>query len=348
MPKKRSLVYQREGSGNWYITGLRISTGTDDFEQAEAYARKVKQDEWMEKKMGVKRPRSWQEGVVKWLDEKSGKVTIQDDRERLKWLDSFLGATGDLNSITREQVDLVMRNRGVVLDAPAPQNATANKYVALIAGILNAAERQWSWGNRAPRLRYYKVRKDVGRALTVEEWRRLEKELPPLLRRAATFALATGIRAGKVYGLRWDQISPRQLSFRGAGNKLGNTIPLNRTALMVIESIKKDKVVHATNVFTWGGRPVESYGDAWLTALERAGVGRIRFHDLRVTFNTWLAEKGVPEQIQKRLLGHSTNQVHDRYTMINVEHLRPYSELIDTVLAQSGGEKVDNQLTKVG
>lgn len=347
------MPYRRTGSDKWYINvkGVRRSSGTDSYTDAKALEDKLNHEVWLQEKMGIKPPKPWEAAVNRWLDEKAGKISIQDDIERLKWLDQFLWSVPDICLITRDQIDTIMQLRkGVSTIEATSQNATANKYVAMIAAILHAAEREWAWGNRAPRLRYYKVLTNVGRALTVEEWNRLQPQLPPLLRRAATFALATGMRAGKVYGLRWDQISlrPAQLSFRGTGNKLGNTIPLNKTALGVIESIKQDKVVHATNVFTWGGRPVDSYGDAWLTALKRAKVERIRFHDLRVTFNTWLAEKGVPEQIQKRLLGHSTNQVHDRYTMLNVEHLRPYSEMIDTLLTQSGGETGDNQLSKVG
>lgn len=334
------MPYKRRGSSSWYINvkGVRRSSGTDILADAKALEDKLNHDAWLQDRMGVKPPRSWKEAVVKWLDEKSGKVSIQDDIERLKWLDQFLGSCGDINSITRERMDAVMQLRGVSAVASS-SNCTANKYIALVAGILNAAERNWSWGNRAPRLRYYETLTDVGRALTVSEWFRLEKELPTHFRPVATFALSTGIRASKVFSLKWSQLNQDVLSFSGTGNKLGNTIPLNRTAMSVLDQIKRRKIVHATNVFTYAGRPFKYYGDSWQRALERAGIERIRFHDLRVTFNTWLAQEGVPEQIQKRLLGHSTNQTHDRYTMLNVEHLRPYSQIIDRLLSQPERER---------
>lgn len=339
------MPYRREGSENWYISikGVRRSAGTSVFSDAKALEDKLNHDAWLQDRMGVKPPKSWQEAVVKWLDEKAGKLSIQDDIEKLKWLDQYIGSVSDIGRITRDQIDAIMQLReGVRTDGATPQNCTANKYVALVAGILNGAERQWEWGNRAPRLRRYKTREDVGRALTVQEWWRLEKELPTHFRPVATFAISTGLRAQKVFALTWSQLTRDAMCFSGAGNKLGNTIPLNLTAQGVIEQIKRRKVVHSTNVFTYAGRPFKYYGDSWQRALERAGIERIRFQDLRVTFNTWLAEKGVPEQIQKRLLGHSTKQVHDRYTLLNVEHLRPYSNLIDSILTQSSGQKAAN------
>lgn len=346
------LVYQREGSGNWYITGLRISTGTDNREEAEAFAAKLKHEKWLETRMGVKPPRSWKEAVVKWLDEKAGKASIQDDRERLKWLHGHLGSVQDIGHITREEVARILQLRdGVSTTQLTPQNCTANKYIAIIAGILNAAEREWGWGNRAPRLRYYPVRKDVGRALTVEEWIRLEEVLPEPLKSVATFALATGLRTGKVFALEWSQINfpARSLTFDGTENKLGNTIPLNATAMAVLQRIKAGKVVHKERVFTYAGKPVDYYGkECWRAALGRAGVERIRLYDLRHTFNSWLAQNGVEKDIRMRLVGHKVGDSHDRYTHLNVEHLRKYAGLIDTLLAQSGGQDEGKLLKHLG
>lgn len=343
------LVYQREGSGNWYITGLRKSLGTENKAEAEALAAKIKHEIWLEKRMGIKPPRSWKEAVVKWLEEKAGKVSIQDDIERLKWLDLHFGEVGDIGAIGRDLVDSIMQLRGVCNTDPISRNATANHYVALIAGILNAAEREWQWGNRAPRLRYYPVRKDVGRALTVEEWLRLEKELTEPLKSIATFSLATGLRTGKVFALEWAQITDRSLTFTGTENKLGNTIPLNATAMSVLQRLKAEKVVHKERVFTHEGKPVTYYGKTgWRAALGRAGIERIRLYDLRHTFNSWLAQNGVEKDIRMRLVGHKVGDSHDRYTHLNVEHLRKYSEIVDTLLAQSSGQELPTTLIKVG
>lgn len=346
------LVYQRSGSGNFYVSGLRISTGTANREEAEAFAAKIKHDKWLAEKMGIKPPKPWHQAAFKWLEEKAGKASIQDDRDRLKWLNNHLDPEQSLGSITRDQIDAVMRLRkGVSVESPTPQNCTANKYVALVAGILNAAQGEWAWGNNAPKLRYYPTRKDVGRALTVEEWLRLEGELPEPLKSVAKFSLATGLRTGKVFALEWSQLNfpGRSLAFCGTENKLGNTIPLNSTAMSVLQRIKAGKVVHKERVFTYAGKPVNYYGkECWRAALGRAGIERIRLYDLRHTFNSWLAQNGVEKDMRMRLVGHKVGDSHDRYTHLAVEHLRKYSNLIDTLLTQSGGLPADKLLTKVG
>lgn len=344
MPKKRSLVYQRAGSGNWYITSIRKSAGTTVKADAEALAAKIGHESWLEERMGIKPPRAWKEAVVKWVDQKAQKVTIEEDQGKLDWLDAYFGTCMDLNDITRDRVDEIMQMRsGVSIREATPQNCTANKYVALVSGILHAAEREWGWGNRAPRLRYYKVLTDTGRALTLEEWRSLSVALRVHLRLAATFSVCTGLRAAKVFGLQWHQLDLTRatLTFAGTENKLGNTIPLNQSALAVLKSAKELPVVHKDNVFIYGGKPVKGYGrDCLQGAAERAAIGHVLWKDFRTTFNSWLAQEGVTREIRCRLMGHTTNEVQDRYTRLHVEHLRPFSCVIDTVLAQSIGQNV--------
>lgn len=167
-------------------------------------------------------------------------------------------------------------------------------------------------------------------------------------------------------------MAERRLTFVGNNIKRGNTIPLNDTAMAVLHEIRNQPEFHPERVFFWmrpvpnpegyaGGAhrgrrfylsreavetvvtPLDSYGYAWQKAMQRAGFGKLEgcvwkgdgmtFHGLRHTFNTWMAERGVPKEIRKRLVGHSTGDVNDRYTHLNVEPLRQYAAVIDHVLA---------------
>lgn len=337
------MPYRRKGSAIWYIRikGVRASSGTTVYEDAKALEDRLNHEAWLNEKMGIKPPRSWDEATVMWLNEKQGKKSYRDDVIRLRCLRPYLGSVADLNKINRDMVHEIMLKRGASVSQARPENSTANKYVGLIGSILRAAEGQWGWGNSVPRLRKYQAPKSPGKALKPEEWRRLERELPDHLRRIATFAVATGLRMEKVYSLQWNQLDleKRSLTHDGTENKLGNTIPLNDTALSVLKSVKADKVVHQTHVFTFKGKPMKSYGkSSWRGALERAGLPRIRFHDLRHTFNSWLFEAGVEKDIRKRLVGHSTGDTHDRYTHMSLERLLSYSRVIDSVLSQAEGK----------
>lgn len=340
------MPFRRKGSTQYYIRvkGVRISAETDKYEDAKALEDRLNHEAWLSDKMGLPQPRTWKEAVLRWCKEKEGKVTIDEDIRKFNWLDQHFGSITDLNKITRDRVDAIMQLRGVS-SQPSKVNSTANRYVALISGVLNAAEREWEWGNRAAKLRKYKEPPagSAGRALTVEEWWKLEKELPEHLRLTATFALSTGIREAKVFGLRWSMLAEgATLSFTGTANKIGSCIPLNATACQVLARCRSLSVVSPEYVFLYNGKPMKEHGQAaFRKAVERAGIGHVRWHDLRVTFNSWLAQNGVPEQIQKRLIGHAVSGVHDRYSKLAIEHLRPFAEIIDQVLGESNAEEND-------
>lgn len=46
---------------------------------------------------------------------------------------------------------------------------------------------------------------------------------------------------------------------------------------------------------TYNGRPFDRASThGWMKALKRAGIENFRWHDLRHTWASWLAQKGVP------------------------------------------------------
>ncbi len=338
------MPFRRKGSSRIYITvrkpdgrTVRRSAGTDNWEDAVALEGKKNHEAWEQRRMGVKASKTWKQAVVRWISDKAHKASLRDDKQRLAWLDGFLGDRA-LSEITRELVDGIMQQRtGVNCSVATSANRTANHYVSLIAWILTAAEREWEWGNRCPRFRTYPVKEYPKRALTVEEWFSLMKELPPHLRRLATFSICTGLREEKVFKLRWSSVNleRRSLALLGTKNKLGVSIPLNTSAMAVLTECRALSVVSADRVFLYDktGKPMNQHQhESWEGAFERSGVPYARYHDLRTTFITWLYENGVPEWAVRSLAGHTTKSVHMGYNRADIESLRPYSEVIDRVL----------------
>jgi integrase len=341
------MPYRRKGSSRIYITirrpdgsTVRRSAGTDNWEDATALEGKLNHEAWEQRRMGVKPDKTWREAVVRWIQEKAHKASLKDDRQRLRWLDAHMGSL-TLGEITRERVDAFIRTRvGVSVSEATSENRTANHYVALVTWLLTAAEREWEWGNRCPRLRTYPVIEYQKRALTVEEWRRLEAAFPGHLRRIATFSVSTGLRESKVFGLRWSSVNleKRSLTLSGTRNKLGVSVPLNTTAMSVLAECRSLPVVHADRVFVYDktGKPMNQHQhESWEGAFKRSGVVYCRYHDLRTTFVTWLYDAGAPEWAVRRLAGHTTKSVHMGYNRADIESLRPYSEIIDRVLSES-------------
>lgn len=66
------------------------------------------------------------------------------------------------------------------------------------------------------------------------------------------------------------------------------------------------------------GAPLRNsnWSPVWRDAVERAGVGHVRIHDLRHTAASWLLQEGIPLAEVGRFLGHKSLQTTERYARL--------------------------------
>jgi integrase len=70
------------------------------------------------------------------------------------------------------------------------------------------------------------------------------------------------------------------------------------------------------NVFFHGnGRPIKDFKASWKKACESAGVPNMLFHDLRRTAVRNLIRADVPQTVAKRISGHESDSVFERYNI---------------------------------
>lgn len=183
-----------------------------------------------------------------------------------------------------------------------------------------------------------------GRPLSVVEVGRLfrasaDDSLSPLWR----LAIDTGARQGELLGLGWDdldldqgtvtiasQIQRRRGQWVRVPTKASRdvlTISLDRDT---VASLKAHQVRQATLrqpdwvyyglVFSEDGQPLKSWDvlRRFHAALERAGLARRRFHDLRGTSATVMRALGIPEDVRMMRLGHSTVDMARHYGQATV------------------------------
>jgi integrase len=180
---------------------VRVSTGTENRKQAQEFADRLKAKTWSVQKLGNKPERSWQEAVLRCLEETSHKASQKDDIANLRWLDPYLGGLM-LPDITRDKIDSLVAIRmreGVT-------NATVNRMLAVIRAILRRAAFDWEWLDKIPKVKLLPEPKRRVRWLTHEEAAALVKELPEHLAEMVRFALATGLRQANETGLEWSQV----------------------------------------------------------------------------------------------------------------------------------------------
>ena len=333
---------KRPDSRYWQIvvSGVRRSSGTSDFAAAEALERRLSLEAWKQEQMGAKPRRSWQEAVLQWARDRSSKRSLDNDLQYFRWWHPHLGHIEDLNLITRDLVDNIVREHRPVDPAkPVPANTTANKYVSSVSGVLSAAEREWGWGNTAPVLRFYDTPGANDSCPEPAQVRALIGELPIHSHDIALYAVSTMHRRANITGLLWSMVSfdMEAVKVAGALTKTGQPIyvPLNKTAMAVLRERKKSVGRHAQLVFHFRGEPISHVTTAaWHKAAARAGLEGVTLHTMRHCANSWLAQRGVPQEVRARLGGWSLGgKAIDGYTHLFIDHLRPFATLLDEILA---------------
>jgi hypothetical protein len=330
-------LFRRPGTKLWWcrIKGLRESTGTEDLTQAVESVTKKRHDRWLSEYMGVKPKRTWQEAVEQRAKEVAQSMASwTDEQQRLRWWHPYLGTVKDLNEITREMIaGVIEKHRPVDLSGPASCNTTANKYVRVVQTILNAAERKWGWGNRAPILKAYQEGLPRDACPSPYEVLRLCEVLPAHSADMAAYSAMTLHRRANVTGLKWSMIDweKRAVQIAGRFTKTGKLIyvPLNSVAMGILKRRFSAEDRHPEWVFHYRGQRItQVLTKSWRAARTAVDMPTVAFHTMRHCGQSWLAQLGVSAEMRARLGGWSVRGLGamDSYTHLYIEDLRPIAE----------------------
>jgi integrase len=141
-----------------------------------------------------------------------------------------------------------------------------------------------------------------------------------MTRADAIVALNTGMRLGEIFGLRWSQVDLASACIRMERTKSGRIRYVDMNEVLIAEFRRlregrgKSEFIFTSPIT---GQSFVDAGSAWATALRRAGIKGLRFHDLRHTFATRLIEHGVNLITARDLLGHSSVEITQRHTHPN-------------------------------
>jgi site-specific recombinase XerD len=145
------------------------------------------------KNLGHKTRYTWQEAVIRWLNEQSHKKSIETDNVQLRWLNEHLHThrLDEINKAMIDQIKQAKKQTGV-------SNSTVNRVLAILRAILTRAQNDWDWLDSVPSIRLLPEPSGRVRWLTHEEANHLLKELPDHLQAMMRFTLATGLRESNV------------------------------------------------------------------------------------------------------------------------------------------------------
>ncbi|MGA2438379.1 MAG: site-specific integrase [Acidobacteriaceae bacterium] len=137
--------------------------------------------------------------------------------------------------------------------------------------------------------------------------RRFPHHMPELV-----IALNTGMRKGEQYGLLWTDVdfASRRLMANNTKNGTPRTIHMNDDALAAMNDLRKmaigERVFNIRENRTW-----------WYEAIKDAKIANFRWHDLRHTFCSRLAQAGVNLKVIQEAAGHKTIAMTSRYAHLD-------------------------------
>jgi len=189
----------------------------------------------------------------------------------------------------------------------------------------------------------------IGHALTYEEQYRLweiassNPDWEPVYL-AAIVAANTSLRPVEVKHLQWKNVDLMDCVIRVTRSKLQSghrVIPVNATARKALAAMRSHAecwdLLQAEH-FVWYARqwgrldptrPVKEWDTAWRNLRAKAGLPKLRFHDLRHTIITELAEAGVPDHVMESISGHLSRRMLEHYSHVGVEAKREAVDALD-------------------
>lgn len=320
-------LYRRKNSPNWWcefvLAGRRfqLSTGTTNRGGAQEFETLARSRAYNQLRLGHRPAVLWKTAADRWLSE-ARKRTLDKDRAIIAWLTARFDATTTVQQITREVIGELR-----ALKAEQTSEATADRYMALLSAILKKCAGEWGILESAPKVPMYRPEPQEPRWITREQFRGLERELPPHLRLAARFAVLTGLRMRAQLSLRWDQVDlPGRRAWIGAADMKGKRthgFPLSIGASAVLRAIRCQRTdLVQPAVFLFRGKPYsDANGAAWRKAVERAGLQGLRWHDLRHTWASWAVQSGVSLQEVMQLGGWRSFAMVLKYAHLAPDHL---------------------------
>lgn len=233
-----------------------------------------------------------------------------------------------LNDVTRLQIQKFhakLMNEGLAA-------ATANHHIKLIRRMLNLAI-EWSvisGPNPASRIEMFAEDNQFERYMGEAELQRLLEVLRTDKRqgvcRIALFLLSTGARLNEALSAKWEHVDLEKRIWRvpatNSKSKRMRAIPLNDAAMAEINALDTMGEYEHLFINKRTKLPYVNIAKVWEDLREKAGLPKLRLHDLRHQFASFLVNDGQSLYTVQQILGHSDPSVTQRYAHLSVTALQ--------------------------
>ena len=279
--------------------------------------------------------------IVEELPRKPGNA--RNVRQHLEWFRKELGdyALSSIRPSLINEMKTKLAN-GLTQKNQKRSPTTIRRYLASFSHLFTITIKDWEWTNENPLDKVSKPAPNPGRQryLSKDEIKRVfheaKKSRNPILFPIIALAIATGMRRGEIFNLRYKNldIENGEIILEKTKNGDPRFIPfLGKTKHAVIQIL--DLLAQPEDlVFPSPNDSLQPYDieTAWQASINRAGIKDCRFHDLRHTTASILAENGWSLFEIGVLLGHRSTQTTKRYSHLAKDRVKKMGVAIDEII----------------
>jgi integrase/recombinase XerD len=311
---KKVWIYKRKGINGlwvgWYESGKRKAKSLPSKELAEHF-KQIKYSQLNSDVFTSIISADWQQMVDEYREAKKVQgVTEGTLYEHILTLRNFVRIVGKYSSkqLTQGIIDKFILER-----TKEVKRATLNKDIRNIKTFVYwCREQRYLNGNL--KLKELKLEEPPVKSLNHAQVRRLLEaaEMYPAIKIRILLALGTGLRCGDIESLKISDIDFEKDSITTTSKKtkksMGNR-PVPKSIMKILKVYMKSLSSEQEKLFTKKFNPRQ-----WRKICKAAGLVDLKFHDLRKTFCSLLAQNGVSTAVTQRLLEHSsptlTNKIY--------------------------------------
>ena len=258
----------------------------------------------------------------------------------LKFWESELGPATPLARVTVAEVEAIKIRR-----AQSRSQATVDRALQVLKAFFNwLIDHEVCATNPVRKVKLFRPNNERVRYLTPDEFERLcsaAAEIRWYLKPLIILAVVTGLRRGNLLRLRFDEcdLAARVIRIqRETKNNRPITVPVNETALRVIEELAK-RANGSPCLFPHleGRQAGEAIKDVKLSfrhAVRAAGIEDFRFHDLRHTAASWMVMGHGDLHAVQQFLNHASLKMTLRYAHLAPEYLIEQSRILDRAVSE--------------
>lgn len=275
----------------------------------------------------------------------------------LEILEDFFGKERRLYQITPLDIEKFKTKRKETKTQHGKDRSdiSVNRELETFRHMLNKAV-EWGWLEKNPFDRFkkpdgksslfYQENNDRTRYLEEDEIRKLLNVSPRHLKNIIKAAVFTGLRAGDILRLKWNQVDleKRTLTFYEQKKNNRERIKfLNNDMIDLLLEIKQnDLLMQIEPEYIFLGpktknkppSPVKCVRRAFNTALKEAKIQDFHFHDLRHTSASHLIMRGASMKAVQEHLNHSSPTMTNRYAHLSDKFQREQVELLNGLCSE--------------